>query len=504
MCTCCHPQFHADYLRQSRSYLWERCLEPLLEAPVTRASLLKAVEDFDGQLSAGGRSPQLVKAVDSRLRKQTQELHVRCNKLMDRSKMLTVVEVSKLEAGVNDASRSLHQFCIDNPEEGPPALACFIIAALCPLSRRWLFMEQTAQAARERLSDLTSRDGDWFLDELCTMSGNVSQMNSLLEMCIKAMDHELHPGSIFTCAVEAVKAVHGVYMSMLDLFNLFQSQVLPEAINHVLMEDEAMLEILEELSSFRLSSYPNLPLLDAISRLSDDLLQAALKRQQADLMVTAAVEELRNKLSSLLDYQSGPDEESPLNTARANLGRLLDLLHGCEDSTLVMLETVDAINVPQAWENVDIIKQTISLMCNTSGLTLTEELLYVHKAQAIVEFCAECKKLLKAFKLEINTPEEHSMGFQPPTPPGTPGRKSLLIPVPSEQSLCLPVRRYISESLTCHVLGQPSFSLASLLVSTTKEYLGAKLPSNPIPVEDLCKVVSVSLGTAVYRDGQGP
>ena len=43
--------------------------------------------------------------------------------------------------------------------------------------------------------------------------------------------------------------------------------------------------------------------------------------------------------------------------------------------------------------------------CNTAGLSLTEELLYVHKAQAVVEFCGECKKLLKAFKLEINSPE---------------------------------------------------------------------------------------------------
>ena len=44
-------------------------------------------------------------------------------------------------------------------------------------------MEQTARAARERLSDLTSREGDWFMDELCTMSGNVSQMTKLLEFC---------------------------------------------------------------------------------------------------------------------------------------------------------------------------------------------------------------------------------------------------------------------------------------------------------------------------------
>lgn len=420
-----------------------------------------------------------------------------------------MVELSKLEGGVNDASRSLHQFCIDNPDEGPPALACFIIAALCPLSRRWLFMEQTAQAARERLSDLTSRDGDWFLDELCTMSGNVSQMNGLLEMCIRAMGHDFHSGSVFTCAVKSVKAVHNVYMNMQDLFNKFQSLVLPEAINYVLMEDESTLDMLEDLTTFRLSSYPNLPLLEALGRLSDDLIQAAMKQQQADLIVTAAVEEMRNKISSLLDVQNGSsegDEELPMAPARIILNRLLGLLHKCEDSTLNMLETIDTINIPDGWENVDIIKQTLSLMCNTAGLSLTEELLYVHKAQAIVEFCTECKKLLKAFKLEIKPPEEHSMGFQPPTPPGTPGRKSLLIPVPSEQTLCLPIRRYISESLICHVLGQPSYSLASLLVSTMQEYLGVKIPATtlaPITVEDLCKVVSFALISSGEYD-KGP
>ena len=91
------------------------------------------------------------------------------------------------------------------------------------------------------------------------------------------MGHELHSGSVFTCAVEAVKAVHMVYMNMQELFNQFQSSILPEAINNVLMEDEGMLDILDEFSTFKLTSYPELPLMDALSRLSEDLLQAALK-----------------------------------------------------------------------------------------------------------------------------------------------------------------------------------------------------------------------------------
>lgn len=35
--------------------------------------------------------------------------------------------------------------------------------------------------AKERLSELTSREGDWFLDELCSMSGNVNQLLLLLK-----------------------------------------------------------------------------------------------------------------------------------------------------------------------------------------------------------------------------------------------------------------------------------------------------------------------------------
>ena len=54
------------------------------------------------------------------------------------------------------------------------------VSALCSLVRRYIVMEGAAAAARDRLMDLTSRDGDWFLDELCSMSANVSQMISLI------------------------------------------------------------------------------------------------------------------------------------------------------------------------------------------------------------------------------------------------------------------------------------------------------------------------------------
>lgn len=64
-------------------------------------------------------------------------------------------------------------------------MACFLIMAVAPLNRRWLYMEQTAHSASERLSDLTSKEGDSFIDELCTMSGNVQQVVEALEFCMQ-------------------------------------------------------------------------------------------------------------------------------------------------------------------------------------------------------------------------------------------------------------------------------------------------------------------------------
>lgn len=69
-------------------------------------------------------------------------------------------------------------------------------------------------AARDRLSDLTSRDGDWFLDELCTMGGNVSQMVGLLEMCLNSMGYDFANGSVLKATIDAVASVQKVYAGM--------------------------------------------------------------------------------------------------------------------------------------------------------------------------------------------------------------------------------------------------------------------------------------------------
>lgn len=73
-------------------------------------------------------------------------------------------------------------------------------------------MEGAASSAGEQLVDLTSRDGAWFLEELCSMSGNVTCLVQLLKQC-----HLVPQDLDIPNPVEASEAVHlanGVYISL--------------------------------------------------------------------------------------------------------------------------------------------------------------------------------------------------------------------------------------------------------------------------------------------------
>lgn len=70
-------------------------------------------------------------------------------------------------------------------------------------------MESAAASAGEQLVDLTSRDGAWFLEELCSMIGNVSALATLLQHCsLPHHDLELPAPSATTQAVYLANAVY--------------------------------------------------------------------------------------------------------------------------------------------------------------------------------------------------------------------------------------------------------------------------------------------------------
>ena len=477
-------QFASNYIQQSHSYLWEQCLAPVVTAePPDHATVLHTDEEFQAMLNQKQASPTLALSVDTKLRKSILDLNNRYTKLVERSKALQVTDIGKLEMGVMEVAKQLSQLCKENPKTAPMALACFVILALYPLSKRWLHMEHTSQAARDRLCDLTSREGDWFLDELCTMSGNVSQMIGLMEMSYRTTSTPILP---LSSTIASVGAVHKVYSSMQELMNKFLCLVLPEAINYVLCEDKSFLDMLDVVTSYTLDVYPGVTIQDALSKLIKDLRHCSLEGRAPDHDAMAAVDDLRSKLSFLLSTEEGV----PQSSAQVILHSLNGLFKINEEAVVRMLKLMDDMDIPEEWDCVDLMKQTEALMSSTARMTLTEELLFVRKIQAIIDFCSECKNLLKAFRLELSiTESDVTSSHTPPTPPGTPNKRQP-VQVTTEASLSLPIRRYISETLTCHVLGHPSYSLATFLMFAITEYLEVRLPNKPVSIEELCKVTN--------------
>ena len=87
---------------------------------------------------------------------------------------------------------------------------------------------------------------------------------------------------------------------MQDLVNKFSSLVMPEVSKSIISNDASFIEMLDSVAEIDVTMYPDLPLPDALRKLQDQLKQCALKNMPADLTTTAAVEDLKNKLSNIM------------------------------------------------------------------------------------------------------------------------------------------------------------------------------------------------------------
>lgn len=90
-------------------------------------------------------------------------------------------------------------------------------------SRRNLVMETAAANAGEQLVDLKSRDGTWFLEELCSMFGNVSGLTTLLQRCQLAQ-HDLELPAL-SDTIQAVYLANVVY-TCLQVGQLFNGKII--------------------------------------------------------------------------------------------------------------------------------------------------------------------------------------------------------------------------------------------------------------------------------------
>lgn len=75
---------------------------------------------------------------------------------------------------------------------------------------------------------------------------------------------------------------------------------MPEVSKSIICDDPSLVEMLDSVGDITLTMFPDLPLADALRKLQEQLRLCALKNVPADLTTTAAVEDLKNKLSAIM------------------------------------------------------------------------------------------------------------------------------------------------------------------------------------------------------------
>jgi PI-3-kinase-related kinase SMG-1 len=479
--------YPTNYPEQNRSHAWSAALSRVFETPsVSPDDFQQAITDFEMALIPSAL-PKSALAVNSKLRKYIQDMYARANKLGERLRSLNSQDVNALEEAVQENMNFLRRFFEEYGRPGAVGMVCFLVMAVSPLIRRWLYMEQTAHSAGERLSDLTSKDGDWFLDELCTMSGNVSQVVDVMEMCIETMvQGPIKETSLLNCSIIALREVHRVYSLLQDLMGSYQLDILPRCVEYLLKEDPVFIGKMEEILNVTIESQPEVSVRGLMARIVLELKNTAMKDCSLDSNFTVAIQELKTKFKVALTIDCSPDETLP--SCLRIFAELIQALDKIEETCTFLFTALERIAAPVEWGCVDLFKEAEGLLFSIPGAVLYVELFFLRKVIAVYDVCYELKMLRRAYKVDI-AEEGDGPSLTPPTPPQSPvlGTGLPNPHVPSENILAQPIRRYISDTLTTHLLGQPTHTLCCITLSILHQ-LGVPFENRPVVLDELCRM----------------
>ncbi|CAH1794898.1 unnamed protein product [Owenia fusiformis] len=478
-------QLPARYVEENRIPRWQHWLEGLI-SDFTSEKCKEVVHEFqemyDVTTQAHPTTPGVL-AMELRLQALIADTNTKLIQLLERRSM--GIETSLLGVQVQESMNGLHLYVSENGKAGRVGLGNVILTALCGLSKRYLIMEGAAAAAGERLMDLTSREGDWFLDELYSMSGNIHQllaMYSDITLMDENFNDELDKEKI-TQLMTALQRTHTLYTGLQELNSNFRNIILPETLKTIQAEDPTVISSLESLAA--IVNNCDTPLNDVVSQLELQLRNTILG-METDLGVMTLVKKLQADFNYLL--QGHDPEYNELTSGQMLLMGFNGLFTRLDADFSDMLEAISSIDVPDIWRKVDVIQEAKSLQLsafNESTIGLICNLFFVKRLQAMSEFFTLCQAQASALL----------------------GTKDCVLH--DDEYLAKPVKEFIAEYVRKQVIGLPSQTLGYIMcviinasgVDVTAEIelkdIGA---DSKVGIEDLCtKLVEYNLKENVFQ-----
>ncbi|XP_070580922.1 serine/threonine-protein kinase SMG1-like [Ptychodera flava] len=454
-------QFPASFVHQNRCYDWQQWLQELV-CNFTTEMCATIFSKFEEKYNAMKKSEKRkrVFSTEHKLQNILAEDNARLIKLLERRSQENA-DTGVLTAVVKDTSAAIRKFVKDNGASGVTSLTSVIVTALCTLNRRSLVMEGAAAGAGDRLMDLTSRDGSWFLEELCSMNGNISHLVGLLE------EHPLIPMSdTVQNVIQTVSLSNKLYVALQDLNNSFRTIILPETMKTVQSEDPSVFQCIETLED--ISNEFGLPLDAILQQLEVNLKQLTLGMEAGYVAITDVVQALRERFQHLIMPMSAKTEVS---TSDMTAGQMLlagfnGLFTQIDSVFSELLDVFNRLSVPTEWNKVDVVREARSLQCyifTDSTRSILADIFFIKRLQTMQDFFSMCKQHAATFKGESSDKYSMSNGGimvnGQPAPLYTLGEMDTSVNLVSDEHLSKPIKRFIADFVRGQLIGLPSQAL---------------------------------------------
>lgn len=503
-------QFSSQYMKQHNLLHWMSLFSHLITEPTSAKcnEILTKHQDIVSRKNALQKEIEpLIISLENKLQQYFSEQNSRLIKLCDR-RNTDPLETSMLSGPVTETWNALRKFVGDAGGAGATSLACVTITALSTLNKRQLVMENAAAVAGERLMHLTSRDGDWFLDELGTMCSNISQLLSVLKnnplraanqkslISNDATENISIGMQVLFCSVKA-------YNSLQELMSNFRTIIVPEAIKSFLNNDTTVHDIIDAMKKMTESCPVELSVI--CKRYQKSF------KEKVDLSddIVNIVSNLRTNFEQLSGSKVGTDsEEGGSNVPHMTPGQMLlagfsGLFTKVEGELVSLYDFARKLTIPDGsnmidmnHDSKDVKSEDGSMLTKLTYLSTSTKwlnFLFIKKLMIINAFFEALLQQSNATREVDTTVNRFFSSIQDELKYGEVAEQTLC--VFNEELLCLQVKQFIAEVVQYFIIGIPSQVVTSICVN----YVGLLAPNVSkdlkegkkclVTMDELCKKV---------------
>ncbi|XP_038156782.1 serine/threonine-protein kinase SMG1 [Cyprinodon tularosa] len=411
-------------------------------------------------------SCQFLSSMELALQRQVAEANERTLLQAERLKAEGAT-VAACEDQLQEIENCIAVFLRENAEPGSLSLAAVITSALCTLCRRNLVMEGAAASAGDQLVDLTSRDGAWFLEELCSMLGNVCGLMTLLQRC-PLLPHDLElPAPALT--TQAVYLANAVYTCLQELNTNFRQIIFPEALRCMMKGEPTLETMLVELEQLVEQSSDGL----SLQGLADSLQATTGLDHEGHSHLLHITRMLRAQYSELIQPHSMDGQETPKMSAGQMLLVAFDgMFTQLEAAFGQLTEKLSSLEVPPSWRKVDVLREAraaqLHFFDSPTQRQLMDEVFFLKRLQTIRDFFLLCSSFAQTLSGTC-PPAEDLISTNGPVGLGKPLYRrpsSTGSGVVSEEQMTRPIKAFTAEFVRQMLMGLPSQAIGLALCST--------------------------------------